>query len=104
MILAIFLVISALLCVLGFVFLAGKGASLIAGYNTASEYEKSRIDEKALCRAMACMMFCMAFSWALVGFGAQFEVTSLKWIGGIVFALSIIVGLIYVNTSKKIKK
>ena len=90
--------------VLGFVFLTGKGASLIAGYNTASEYEKSKINEKALGRAMSVMMFCMAFAWALVGFGAQFEISLLKWIGGITFGISIIIGLIYINTSKKIKK
>ena len=104
MILAIFLSISALLAVFGIVFSAGKGAGLIAGYNTASAYEKSKTNEKALCRAMAVMMFFMSGSWALVGFGVQFGIAWLKWVGGIGFVLSITLGLIYVNTSKKMKK
>ena len=104
MILAVFVSISALLAVFGIVFSAGKGAGLIAGYNTASAQEKSKINEKVLCRAMAVIMFFMSGSWALVGFGAQFGIDWLKWVGGIGFGLSLILGLIYVNTSKKIKK
>ena len=41
----IFAVISAIL-------LSGRGAWLIAGYNTASEEKKRRVDEKLLCRVM----------------------------------------------------
>ena len=36
MLLAVFLVIAALFVVLGIIFALGKGANLIAGYNTAS--------------------------------------------------------------------
>lgn len=36
--------------VLAGVFLQGKGASLIAGYNTATEAEQQQYDEKKLCR------------------------------------------------------
>lgn len=35
---------------LGIVFLCGKGAFLIAGYNTASKEEKAKYDEKILAR------------------------------------------------------
>ena len=104
MILAIFLTISALFLVLGIVFALGKGTSLIAGYNTASEYEKSKTNEKALCRAMSKMMFALAFSFALCGFGAQFGITWLTIIGGLLFGSCIVAGVIYMNTSKKIKK
>ena len=37
---------------LGVLFSKGKGAFLIAGYNTASRSEKENYDEKALCRFM----------------------------------------------------
>ena len=34
------------------VFLTGHGAGLIAGYNTASEEEKNKYDEKKMCKVM----------------------------------------------------
>lgn len=40
----------------------GKGAWLIAGYNTASKTEKAKYDEKKLCRVMAIvLMICDVF-------------------------------------------
>ena len=42
--------VAALLAVLAAVFLAGKGAFLLAGYNTASPKEKAQYNEKRLCR------------------------------------------------------
>ena len=41
-----FLIVSTLFIVLGIVFASGKGANLIAGYNTASPEEKANTDEK----------------------------------------------------------
>ena len=41
-----------------FAFLSGHGAFLIGGYNTASDEEKGKYDEKRLCRLMgACTSF-----------------------------------------------
>ena len=45
MLLAIFLVITGLFVVLGIIFASGKGAKMIAGYNTATYEEKSKTDE-----------------------------------------------------------
>ena len=45
MLLAVFLVITALFVVLGIIFASGKGANLIAGYNTASREEKAQTNE-----------------------------------------------------------
>ena len=45
---------------LGVLFSKGKGAFLIAGYNTASRSEKENYDEKALCRFMGKLMAAMA--------------------------------------------
>ena len=42
MLLAVFLIITALFVVLGIIFASGKGANLIAGYNTASREEKHK--------------------------------------------------------------
>lgn len=43
-------VVAALGAILSAVLLSGHGAGLIAGYNTASEAEKRKYDEKKLCR------------------------------------------------------
>ena len=48
--------ITAVFFVLSVVFLLGKGAFLIAGYNTASKKEKARYNEKRLCRVMGAGM------------------------------------------------
>ncbi|MBE6940099.1 MAG: DUF3784 domain-containing protein [Ruminococcaceae bacterium] len=45
-------VLVVLLGLLGILLLSGRGAWLIAGYNTADAEEKSRYDEKKLCRIM----------------------------------------------------
>ncbi len=46
--------------ILGLVFIQGKGAFLIAGYNTSSRAEKKKYDENALCRFMGKIMFLFA--------------------------------------------
>lgn len=49
----IFLILSILL-------LSGKGAWLIAGYNTLSKDEKKRVDEKRLCREVGILLLVLA--------------------------------------------
>ena len=56
-ILWILVVVFTLLSIL---LLAGRGAWLIAGYNTADEEEKSRYDEKKLCRVIGAGMAVIA--------------------------------------------
>ncbi|MDL2232110.1 DUF3784 domain-containing protein [Ruminococcaceae bacterium OttesenSCG-928-L11] len=43
-------IVLAFFVLLTVVFLTGHGAKLIAGYNTSGEEEKSKYDEKKLCR------------------------------------------------------
>ena len=45
-------IVAALFAIISIFLLTGHGANLIAGYNTASEKEKSKIDEKKLCRVV----------------------------------------------------
>lgn len=55
-----YLLIVIFMAVLGIVFLCGKGAMLIAGYNTSSPEERAQMDEKQLCRFMGKFCFAMA--------------------------------------------
>ena len=41
-----------ILALMSIVLLTGRGAGLIAGYNTASKEEKAKYNEKKLCRVM----------------------------------------------------
>lgn len=63
--LIVHLVVAGIFLVLGTVFAFGKGAFLIAGYNTASAEEKAKYDEKSsvgLCRSL-CLRWRRVGSW-----------------------------------------
>ncbi len=104
MLLAVFLIITALFVVLGTVFASGKGADLIAGYNTASREEKEKTDEKKLLKAMSVFMFVLAGCSLLSALSQVLHVRSLIWIGQASFAAALIAGLIYLNTGDRFRK
>lgn len=100
----IFIGIDALFIVLGIIFFSGKGSALIAGYNTASPAERAKYNEKALCKAMGWLMFALAACWFVASLNFLLENTTFLWIGQGAFFLAVIVGIVYINTSKKIKR
>lgn len=55
-----------LLIPLAIMFLMGKGASLIAGYNTMSQDKQRQYDKKKLCQGMG--MFLLVLSGLLIAF------------------------------------
>ena len=83
---------------------SGNGADLIAGYNTASHAERAKWDEKALCRGVGVLLLVMLACMELLGLGAILGKTFLLWIGGTLFALFTVTGLIYINKSKRFKR
>lgn len=93
-----------LFAVLGIVFSCGKGAFLIAGYNTAPRAEKDGMDEKALCRFMGKLMFFLAISWLIVLASAVFDRLCLFWIGFGVFLIVLFGGIAYANTGNRFQK
>ena len=66
--------------------LMGKGSFLIAGYNTASESEKARYDEKKLCRVMGVGMMLIAFGLLATAF--------FKMIGVVIMLITIALALV----------
>ena len=104
MLLAVFLAVTALFVVLGIIFAAGKGANLIAGYNTASREEKAKTDEKKLLRAMSVFMFVLAGCFLVSALSQLFHVKSLIWVGQALFIIALITGLICLNTGDRFKK
>ena len=104
MLLAVFLVITALFVVLGIIFASGKGANLIAGYNTASHEEKAQTNEKKLLKAMSVLMFVLAGCFLVSASSGIFHAKLLIWIGQALFVVVLIAGLVYLNTGNRFKK
>lgn len=53
--------------IMALVFFSGKGKGLIAGYNTASDEEKAKYDEKKLNRTYAFFCLILSVSFVLTG-------------------------------------
>ena len=47
-------VLNGIMAIISLVLLSGRGAFLIAGYNTMSKDKKAKYNEKRLCRMMGC--------------------------------------------------
>lgn len=82
----------------------GKGASLLAGYNTMSDSEKSKYDEVALCKFMGKIMFGIIFSLLLFAMSEILKKQFLFVIGVILLSTLIILALVYSNTRNRFKK
>jgi len=90
--------------ILSIVLLSGRGAFLIAGYNTMSKEEQEKYDVVALCKFMGKVLLglsaCMVL-WVIT------HVSHNIWyfvIGLIAFIAIIIFTLIYANTGNRFKK
>ncbi|MGF2617787.1 DUF3784 domain-containing protein [Rossellomorea vietnamensis] len=97
-------IIIALFIVLGLFLLNGKGAFLIAGYNTMPKEEKEQYDEQALCRFMGKMMFALSFCML---FWPVSELLDAQWLFALGLGLFLAVVLyivVYVNTGDRFRK
>lgn len=93
-----------LLLILGIALLQGKGAWLIAGYNTLSDEEKAKYDEKALCKATGKMMFGITFSTVFIFLGELFQLKGVVIAGVVLMIAIILAGVIYINTGRRYLK
>ena len=93
--------ILALFLLLGILFASGKGAGLIAGYNTLPAGERAKYDEKKLCKTMAKLMFLLAACWVVAAAGMVFQIKALLWIGMALFFAAAVGGAVYVNVSDR---
>ena len=94
-----------LLClVLAAVFFRGKGTGLIAGYNTASAYEKRHTDERKLTRFMAWLMLALAACFVPILLSAVLDAMWLFWLGFALFLAVAVAGVIYANTGNRFRK
>lgn len=95
---------AVLLIVLGIVFSSGRGAFLIAGYNTLPEEEQAKYDTIALCKFMGKVMFALAFSMVFWILSSLFDIGWLMIVGIVLFFCFIVFAVAYVNTGNRFKK
>jgi len=100
----ILLPIIGLFIMLGIIFRTGRGASLIAGYNTMSEADKAAYDRRALLKFMGYMMFFLSFSLILSLIGELYQLKYLIYAGFLMFFITIIFIVIFMNTGNRFKK
>ena len=98
------LAVMALFVGLGILFSKGKGAFLIAGYNTMPRAKKERYDKNALCRFMGKLMFALAACWVPVALGAVLDMDWLYGAGIAAYLLVIAAGVIYANTGGRFQR
>ena len=84
--------------------LKGKGAFLIAGYNTMSSKNKAAYDEKALCKAVGWLLIVLSVLMLLFPLAMQFQAMWLFWVSFILFFLATIGFAIYANTGNRFRK
>lgn len=94
-------IVFLVLIVLGVLLWNGKGAWMIAGYNTSSKAEKAEYDEKALCRFVAKLLWAMAVFMLVLCFVENVVVHLLLSLIAVVFIFG---AVIYANTGNRFKK
>ena len=95
------IVFSILFIVLAIILLMGKGDKLIAGYNTASEEDRKKVDIKRLRIVMAILMVITAVFCAILPLVDNNKTSQLAATG--IFIAITIVGVIVANTWAKKK-
>lgn len=101
---AVALTVAAAFALLGFLFLSGRGARLVAGYNTLPQQERDRYDERALCRFMGRLMCYFAGCCVLIGGDGLWPGKGLALAGGIWLAIGAVFAMIYANTKGRFLK
>lgn len=106
----ILLILALVFLVIAIFLFTGKGAWLIAGYNTASQAERDKYDKKKLCRAVGLLcLLCCAMMCALARMGyrvetgamAEAEMLPFGLISAAVILAASVVTVIYSNTKAR---
>lgn len=100
----VYVVILIPMLVFAIVLSRGKGASLLAGYNTMSESKKETYDEVALCKFMGKIMYGISFSLLLIAFSEISGYSFLFIVGFVLLVFFIIFAGVYTNTKNRFKK
>ena len=87
--------------IMGIFLLNGKGAFLIAGYNTMSDDKRALYDEKALCKAVGRLLLAIAVLMLLFPLAMALQLNWLFWVSFILMFVLTIGFAIYANTGNR---
>ena len=100
----VYFVLAAPLVALAIAMFYGRGASLVAGYNTASPAKRAEINEKKMLRYVGVILLATAAGLVVAGIGALIGSHALHYIGIGLLIGAPIVGVIVMNTGDRCKK
>ena len=90
--------------VISIIFLNGKGADMIAGFNTMSKEEQAKYDKKAMCRFVGVMTLAAIFPVMLMPIGIFTGPTLMSLCLMLYYVIVVIGGLVYANTGGRFLK
>ena len=82
----------------------GKGAWLIAGFNTMSDSEKAKYNRVALCKFMSKVIYGICLSLLLWALSDLLKLTWPYILGMVLFVAILLFTIIYANTGDRFKK
>ena len=97
-------VIVLLMGAMSIVLLTGKGAFLIAGFNTMSKEKQAKYDKEKLTKFIGLILLIVTLCTAGMTLGFIFEITALWIISAVLLGAVIIFAIIYANTKAFMKK
>jgi len=96
--------VMGLFILFGIILSTGRGAFLIAGYNSLSPEEKAKYDIKKLTNFMGKLMFALASSMVFLIFAILYETEWLLFLTILLFVGIVMAGVIYLNTGERFRK
>lgn len=97
-------IIMLLVIVPSIILMMGKGAWLIAGYNTLSKEEKAQYDSVALCRFIGKCLLPIGLLMPAIPVGGIFKINWLSALYAAYILISTIFVIVYCNTGNHFKK
>ena len=98
----VFCVIGAFFIALAILLLTGRGAFLLAGYNTKPESEREKYDAKAMCKFMGKILLPMGILAPFAGIESIASWSLWVWIA--TMSVLLVFAVVYANTGNRFKK
>lgn len=95
--------LGALIIAISVVMMCGKGAMLIAGFNTMPKKEREKYDARALCKFVGGILLPVGITMPAVFLGGFYK---LNWLIYLVIAIDValvIFAIVYVNTGNRFR-
>ena len=91
-------IVIAILALMSIILLTGRGAGLIAGYNTAGKEEKRNYDEKKLCRVIGAGMSVITVLVLVMAIWEETLPAAFANVFGVVTLIDCVVMIVLANT------